>query len=155
MQSQLTYSRKCLALAAALIACFAAGTARADAGDQVITLTVPITLSKLDPSIKTWGAQCFVVDNTNGQQTPSGGPMGESPQYPVQNAGANGQAMVSITVPQAMVMQLKGYVCRALGSQGQGIFGFDSTTILYYAKPGPGSTESAFGSLVKPEFNRK
>lgn len=81
-------------------------------GDPVITLSVPINVSKLPSVVKFVGVQCHVMDNPSGSIAVNY--WANSPLYPVQNGAANVTAQVQITVPGDKVILAKGYSCQAL-----------------------------------------
>ena len=139
-------------LLACLLASLSTSTVLAAAGDASIAITVPMNLSQINPAVRNYGAQCFVVDNTNGARSPANAPFGNSPYYPIQHGQANGQAVVNVIVPANFVMQAKGYYCIALlhaDSGTAGAFTNPSGVGPYWAVVSPQSTVTVSGSLQK------
>jgi hypothetical protein len=128
-----------------LLACLAVSSAWA-AGDPNITLVVPLNMSKLPAVVKSVRVQCHLIDNLNGNYTPSNHPWANSPWYPVQNGSANVQAVAQITVPADQVGLLKGYSCMADMTDGSG----DSPAGgegLWWTRVMPGSVTVVRGAL--------
>jgi hypothetical protein len=123
----------------AFLVCLTVPAAWAAAGDQTVTLTVPVNVNKLLPAVKSIKVRCSILDNGNGIVAQANNPSGTSPWYPVQNGAANVQAQVPVVVPAAQLAQAKGYFCLAVLSDGNSevsMLSFSNSNPLTQTLPG-------------------